>query len=449
MMIAMVIGLSAVGWQAPEASGNLLSRLISPRVMERETAARELEALGDAGRKLLESATESTNLELRAEAAVLLDRIEGRKLSEPSKVRLDLDGGTLMDATAAITRQTGVTFQLDPETDPRWRVPVLTIHEDLTLWDTIDQLSSRGQVGLDPLVRRSRITMQRDGRRMLQVPDLTFRTDLGPPPPTSNSGAFRTILLGLRLYQVRNFAQKPGMAGPLPPENSFSVQLQVRAEPRLTLASLDEPILTQALDDRGQSLMSDTPQVANVPPQRGFGDDMTRAGTHTLALRYPEKPGRTISVLSGSLKGLVVARRGEPMIVPLDRKQTPFTASGITLTIHDVRPAQNGQLAEVKLTLDGPESAANPIQTNGRFDPRTGLQPPPSAKGYLDFYDDQGKLCQRFDLGQMTMGVSMGKPFTLMVQPAPGAKFPTEARFHPAIWSLVEIPFEFHDVPMP
>ncbi len=451
MYFALAIGLSTLGWQADVPKQELVSRLTSPHVLERVNAARELEAMGEPGRKLLEASAESLDLELRAEIATLLDRIEGRSLSQASRFRLDLDKATILEATATITQRTGTSFRLEPEGDAKWRAPVVAIHEELTLWDAVDRILLQGSAYLQMppigVPRRGRF-VQRDGRRMTNLPDLTLKTDLGASPPTTNSGAFRISVLGLRLYQVRTFTQKLSMSAPQPPENTFTVQIQVRAEPRLLLASLDDPVLIEATDDLGQSLLQGGSKVSGVVTSRGLGEDLSRAGPLALALRYPAKPGKTITVLKGSVKGLVVGRRDDPLIVSLDRRKSPLTHHGTTLSILNVQPDPNGRATLIQLSLDGPEPTANPAQTNGRLDARSGLGVPPSAKGYLDFLDANGRVCQSDDLGQM-LNSSMGNAITIQVAAKPGLGPPVEARYYPASWSQIEVPFEFHNIPMP
>src|SRR4029079_1538376 len=125
-----------------------------------------------------------------------------------------------------------------------------------------------------------------------------------------------------------------------------------------------------------------------------------------------------------------------------------FAAGSVSVVVQGVRPGNDGREVGVDLGCDrgGPGGAApmyNPV------DPRAGLRSPPAAWGQVEFYDAQGRLCQAVDLANSGLGMGMANPLRLQIQPPEGVGPPTEARYFPATWATVEVPFLFRDVPMP
>lgn len=459
MTFGLLIGLMLLGRGGPDEARELVARLASAKSAERNSATDRLEALGEAALGALGEAAESGDLELRARAAALMDRIEGRRLGRPSLVKLDLAEATMAEAVAELSRQTGLSIGLEPEGDARWRAKRVTIREDepVPLWDALDRIGKAGDArvyqGGSPWQRRQRMMIQANpGRgRPAKLADLVLRpSDPSPIPPTFNSGAFRVTMLGLKLHQTRTFSRTPETLGQPESRSAFTAQFQVRAEPRLVLAAIDEPKILDARDDRGQSLVSSIAAPVVERPNRGFGDELPGGGPINVALLYPESPGKTIARISGTIRALVVGRRGPPTSIPLAGSEgKAFPIGEATLTLHEARPGANPREIVVQFSVTGPNSAGGYLPTQGMFDPRSGLRPPPSARGQVEFYDDRGRLCQVFDLGQNALGYTAGSRTTLTVQPPEGVGRPVEARYYAATWASVEVPFEFRDVPMP
>ena len=460
MPAALLIGLALVGQSPAEDPRVLVARLVSPKSAERASAEASLIALGERAADALEVACESSDLELRGIAAAMLDRIEGRLLVEPSRIAFHMRDNSPAEAAAEVTKQTGITIGLEPPEDPRWGVRTLTIDEEepLALWDALDRIAKAAHArvlgGGGPGDRRQRIMMFQNngGRRNPARPDLVLRpSEDAPSPPSSDEGAFRVILTGLKLHQVRNFARTRETVDSPEATSQFTAEMQVRVEPRLVLASLDDPVVVVALDDKGQSLVANESAVAPDRPRRGFADEMSRGGPIAITLRYPENPGKSIARLGGTIRALIVGRRGRPASVPLipgERETTFSMGDDATLTVHEVRPGANPRSAILVFTITDTFVNQNSA-TVGLLDPRAGLRPPPSARGQIDFLDAEGRLCQSFDIGQHGANFGEGTRTTLTIQPPDGVGPPTEARYHPASWTTLDVPFEFRDVPMP
>ena len=240
-------------WLNRSTSGNpqiLLEQLGATRYADREAAAKALEKLGREAIPVLRSARGSRDMEIRTRAAALLQRIEGSLLTMPTMVWLNFKDAPLADVVQALGRQTGMKVSLFPENLPRWKQERLSLQEaqPLPFWKAVDRLCAAASLQNDLELR---------GFSTRNQPSLVLTDRITRPVhPTSDHGPFRVSLVGLEFQRHVGFAVvmprvrgNPGqaehpavrqdLAPPQPrPVTSVqcSVQLQVTAEPRLTVS---------------------------------------------------------------------------------------------------------------------------------------------------------------------------------------------------------------------
>jgi len=455
-MLMPLLLAALLGSLAPDDAREAVAKLVSPRSAERDAAERAIEAMGDLALPALAEASDSPNLELRHRAAAITDALDGRRLARPTMVKLDYASRPPSEVASGIGREAGVTILIANDAPPRPREGLITLRADapVTLWEAIERLSKASTLRLDPPLppgfpQRAMLNNPGRRRRGPTMHDWILRPDDGSPAaPTSDSGAFRVSIVSLILNRNRSFVRTPDPGGTPPSSSYFQVGLSVRAEPRLAIASLEPPVVTEARDDQGRSLLpsaappSSGPPLARVP----FGEAPGSMPV-SISLALPDEPGLAIASLKGTVRALVVGRRNESVAIPLGAAAgKTFSIGSDSLTIHAVRPAPDGRDITLEFTLDnaGGNAALQPMMNPQ--DPRGGLRAPPMAKGQIEFYDARGRLCQRVDLGSMAM--SFGRQ-TITVQPAEGTGPPTEARYFGAAWAAIDIPFQFRDVPMP
>ena len=463
MILSVLLSIAAalVGDDPRDA----VAKLVSPRSAERAVAQRTLETLGDAAYPALGEAAESSDLELRHKAAQMLDAIDGRRLARPTLVPLNVTNRPLAEAVQAVAKSADVTILVEPDGDPRTRSKTITLTSDspVPLWEALDRLGRAGGLRIEPAINpaiRQRQMFAVNGmpprRRMMAGHEIVLRFGDGtlPSAPASDSGAVRVTVSSIVLNRNRNFVRTAENFAVPEATTAFSIGFQVRAEPRLTIASLDDARLIEARDDRGQSLLPGPETAAGSPVAKmGMGQGMeivARNQPLVFPLKYPEEPGRTMARLRGSVRALVIGRRGDPLSIPLgDAAGKTFSSGSSTVLVHAVRTAPDGRETTVEFTLDtmGGGIGAQPIFNP--LDPRLGLRPPPAAKGQIEFFDADGRLCQQVDLATVGMGFGSGGRTTVMVQPPRGTGPPTLARYHAATWTTIEVTFDFRDVPMP
>jgi len=283
----------------------------------------------------------------------------------------------------------------------------------------------------------------RSGQELILLPN-----DPGGAAPVVSSGAVQVTLLALHHQRDRVFFAN-SEASTAPSESvRFTARLQVRVEPRLTLAWVGAPQQFEAIDDRGQWLPRESFPITPRPPSPFNNGVGTRPGLLEIAMRYPERPGKTIERLRATIPVVIAGRRAEPLVAPLEGSSDQvFRVGDTTLVIHDVKalPEQRGTAIELTLTI--PELASPTTTHAWATGARSGPRLPSLSQPQLDFVDAEGRGCQSFGLGPDRLGDGTRK--TITVQPSPGTGPPVEVRYHELTWATVAVPFAFEDLPMP
>jgi hypothetical protein len=439
----------------------LVDRLGSPHFAEREEAAGALEQLGRLAIPALRAARAARDPEIRTRAATVSQRIEGALLTQPSLVRLDFEDQPLVEVVKSLGEQTGMRLGLVPENAAQWQARRVTLHEStpVPFWKAMDRLCE---------VARLSYNLGMHGSPRSREPIFQL-IDGGPRlvGPTSDSGPFRVSLVGLH-YQ-RDVTFSPEVAGfprrnfvpppPAPPgvdpapghapvvSEQFYAQVQVTAEPRLSV-SMNGPLkVLEAVDNRGQSLLPEPGE--GVPTQRfsGYFGLNTAALQLQAALRRPGQPGQSIRKLRGSLPVLVATRKPDPLVVTLQGASGKvFRNDEVTLSILDIRtaPATNQTSLEVVVRPNQPPTASIPGGANGPefLIPRQDLQ----HQQQMEVVDTQGRVIGWY---QASTFDAEGSRMTLTLTPQDPQAIPAELRYYGLARAVTEVGFEFSDVLLP
>ncbi|MBX6313662.1 MAG: hypothetical protein IRY99_12200 [Isosphaeraceae bacterium] len=467
MVLVKLTLLAALGLgpgSGPEAESEaaaLVARLGSARWADREAAAVALERLGRAALPALRAARQAKDPEVQTRAAALLERIESGLMVKPTLVRLDYRDRPLTDVVRDLGEQSRIGLALFPENNPALTSRRVTLQESepLPFWKAIDRLTQTARLQYNPMMQGMVVNGTRGAALIL--------TDgLAELPPISDQGPFRVLLTGLHYQRDRHFGPGHGVGMiiqngvPVPQGGRGSAEvfyalLQVMAEPRMILAQRGPLALTEAVDDRGNSLL---PPTSNPALQRhsGFFGYIGSSGAASLTLqaplRFPEMPGRTIKRLRGTIPVLAASRKDEPTIVNLaDGKGKPHRAAEVTLIVNEVRAdPNNAQMTEIDLTL---RSNGPPSETPGM--PARHLQEavqyrgPSNPQSPLEILDAQGRPYPQWFPKSQSFGPEEVR-ITLSLHPAGNAiGAPAQIRYYDFIRAATEINFDFVDVPMP
>jgi hypothetical protein len=392
----------------PRDPADLVARLGAPRYADRETAAQRLHELGRAAVPALRAAHDARDPEVRSRAAILLDRIEAEALLLPTPIRLEFRDRPLSEAVASIAAQAGVPMVLPPGDGQSERTIALRAAAPVPFWTAFDRLLEAGRLSEQPWTR------------ILPNPPEVFHLladDDQPPLRTSDHGPFRVAIHELR--RRRGYLE---------------LQVLVMAEPRLSLGTGDVTLL-EAVDDRGQTLLSPDSIGQIQPLDCGPRFWMGAVLPAQIYLKLPRRPGRQIARLRGSIALPVTARKGDPLAtVPLTRAAgRSYPNGGATLTITQV---ETGPDRRVLIALD--------IQPIGPRDVGLDFQ-----EGQIEVLDTRGQPLPRDD-ALLSRRRGRGRA-SLAFAPAgadPQAA-PTHLRVFDLIRTTTEIPFTFGDVPIP
>ena len=269
LLVVMLLG------QMPEEQaefGDLVSRLGAGRYAEREAASRSLEDLGRPALPALRAARGSRDPEIRNRASGLVQKIEGSLLTQATRVRLDFDQAPLTDVVRSLGQQAGFRVALYPENLPQWKHRKVTLRqpEPVPFWKAVDLLCDAAHAPAESGAARHRGPARADlrpDRRRGAGRHAQFRSRPVPGQPAGDPLPARPELRRPQgsarpAASVRRAGPRDRPGWPPPPRprispvtsEQFSAQLIVAAEPRLFISQNGALQVTEAVDNRGNSL---------------------------------------------------------------------------------------------------------------------------------------------------------------------------------------------------
>jgi hypothetical protein len=233
-------------------------------------------------------------------------------------------------------------------------------------------------------------------------------------------------------------------------DEQFYAQIQVAAEPQLSLSQIGPLKILDVIDDRGQSLQLETDPGQGPITQRVSGYFGVASGSTLqlhVPLRRPEVPGQSIRTLRGLLPIMVATRKPDPLVVSLQGAAgKSFHNDEVDLSVLDIRANPGTHQTSIDIM----------VRSNSNARPAAAFTPPGPGGAEL--------LIQRSDLHQQQIEVvdtegrvlawfqsrfdAEGSRMTLTLTPAAQAG-PAELRYYGLARAATEVRFEFSDVPMP
>jgi hypothetical protein len=456
---SLLLALQFVGQSPPSTNPHvLLEQLGAARYAEREAAARALESMGREAISVLQDARESRDIEIRTRAAALLQQIEGSLLTRPTMIWFNFDKVPLASVAQALSQQTGMKISLVPENLPRWKEDRFSLHETLPLpfWMAVDRLCAAGLLNYE---------VELSGFKSGCQPTLALTDrDTHSVHPVFDHGPFRVGLVRLEFHRNVEFAATPlrprgnaGLAEPRMVGQELAspkprpiarvqclVQLEVTAEPRMTISQAGALQILEACDERGNSLRIDGAGTSALNPSAEYLASSCSSVVHVgVPLNHPDNPGRTIRILRGSIPLRITARQGNPLVVPLAAAGgRVFESNGQQLSVHEVRDDPDNRQRQIELTIRTSRTgrtAASDEDTvpdlGSRFEPH--LQ-------HIEIIDTQGHVIPWFE----TSSDMEASRVTLTMAGSAGVE-PKEMRYYHLTETVVNVPFSFSEVPMP
>ena len=339
--------------QTPDPSPDpaaLVEKLGSASNAERE-ATKSLESLGSKALPALRSALKTGAPEVRSRAGALIDRIEGKLLLKGTYVRVDFQNATLQEIVDSLADQAGYEIWL-MQRAPGSESRRFTLHErePVPIWKAIEKICQAGRLTCnyqDMIVRK---TGQSE-------PGLVLHDQqAGLIKPTCSHGPFQFSVVSL-LYESQFSYDRPALpSAPIPgggaalkgmtrkgmasnressrvrtrgtsemfrgesePQRTarFQIGIRVVPEPRIISLEIGSVQLLEAADDQGNSLVA--PSGDEQPALGQVNVPMPMVGSNmVVSLRRPERPGKRIKTVRGTVEVQAFAARPDPLVIPLD-----------------------------------------------------------------------------------------------------------------------------------
>jgi hypothetical protein len=278
----VILPTCILGWVlalAPPDVSSLIDRLGSDDWTVRETAQRELVRAGRGAILPIEAALETqTDLEVRSRLESALTEIAENQLSGGSLITLDVRSMPLAEVIEKINEQADADISIMPAEFWGGQLPgpVTLKVEQASFWRTIDQLERAANVSVTPTPEGWRVMRDWGGRQV--------------DGQSIEAGAFQFFAVSAQLTRSRNFGRGQGT------QESFGLQLAVRAEPKIRLASGQAVVtITRAVDDLGNQLFAAQESMPIFLSADG------PAHFH-LPLRFPAEGGAAIAELAGRIE---------------------------------------------------------------------------------------------------------------------------------------------------
>ncbi len=248
--------------------------------------------------------------------------VASNELSRASMVRLDFADRPLDEVLREFGSPAPSRLAWHPDTPEAYRRQRLTIREagPLPFWTAIDRLCRAGELKYG--------AGSPNGRMDLGLP--VFRLFLAPGSetcPRADDGPLRLEAYYLAHSRQVNLVPNrpdektpPAYAPPLFGEmrEEFRIDFHLLAEPRLLISRVGSPLITEAVDDRGQPLLPADRRDFWLPQSYpgSLGAAQGCVGC-VLRLKHPERPGKVIKRLRMILPVEVVTLEPGRLVMPL------------------------------------------------------------------------------------------------------------------------------------
>jgi hypothetical protein len=427
---------SAYADAPPAVPGAKVSRLIedlgSRDFHLRDAATMALSRVGVEALPELQKARTSADPEVRRRLDELIPPLARKLALAPKLVTLHMTDRSIKDVLAELTRQTGYKIGAWPDEQPNGKDPqVYTFHlENVPFWQAMDQICEPG--GL--------ILQQGYGDDTLRV----YSQD-SYVPFTCYSGAFRVVAQGFTYNRNNQFGQVPRIggivqAGQARDNLQFSVMIAV--EPRLPMLRAGQMRILEAVDDEHHSM------VANNAPQMGdpFGRRYYYGGSYRSFLHNSQAPlflasktAQMVKKVRGVIPVTIVSAQKQIVVTErlLASKGKKFKAGGVTIQVEDVTEMP-GKQYQFRISISE--------ESKGGAEDGSLMQ---SFQQRLQVQDDKG-VARQMNVMSISQSGNNHIQFSFMLMPQAG-NVGVPNRLVYVNWETLdhEVPFEFHDLPLP
>lgn len=400
---------------SPAVQQKLLADLASDTWAVRQRAQENIVQLGPAALPMVEAALAKENdAEVRGALMTARDRINRDRILGPSYITIHLKNASPKDVFEQLNRQCFADLKVFPENlweQQKW--PAVTVDiEHEPFWKALNLIAASTGVTLNHYG---------EGLRLMRGAGFSA---MGP---SMVEGPF--LVLATRINRSQSVALANNSV-----RSDFSIQLAIYAEPKLKVLEASSVSLSQAMDDRGNSLLPDVSQTRSV---YGVGNN---AWNMTAPMRYPAHPGTHIAHLKGEAN-FIVATASQQLEIPniLSAHDETRTIGGLSITLHEVKKNVNGYEVNISTSHQAAGGQWESMQQ--------------SIYRQMKIYDAAGQAFEYRGMSSRTSNTGSEMTLTLAPLPSPDgheSKAPSKLVWEiPTSTTPVSVPFEFANLAMP
>lgn len=261
----------------------------------------------------------------------------------PARVTLNLEGASAEEAFDQIAKQAGIDVIIDnPSIWAQSDLVFLNV-KDAPFWPTFIKLCQQARVHFDQGYGRYGQNLTRSVRLFNSGGESRFAR----LPMTDSDGFVIFAQSAQRNYSL-------SYENPANASRSFFVQLMVLPDPGLSVVSLRQPVVSEAVDENGLSLMP-----LDSTARTSFGTQPNQLIQQTgVSLNYPAKGGKKIARLKGQLPAICLVRAEKVEIAkPLAARQVKKELPDYDVIIDTLKSSnendKNNRSYQLKVTFRG------------------------------------------------------------------------------------------------
>jgi hypothetical protein len=396
----------------------LIGQLADPDFRTREAAGRALQARADEALPQLRRAHETAGPEARRRLDDILRSLEQRVLLAPKRVTVRAINRPVSEIVGEISRQTGYRLQGD---QPGTRLTLDMV--DVPFWEAIDRLSLAA--GLIPSANDN------DGTVTLTHQDAYV-------PFVWHTGPFRLAASGFHVNRTLNFNAWPRD----PTRNigqhseNFQFAFAVAVEPKMPLVGTGQARATEAVDDRGRSLLiNDSNNAVHQAYYYSGGRSLMQYTGVQLAV--PDKDARKVRLLRGNVPVTVLLEQRPAIVIDkiLTAGKRKLTAGPVELEL--IKVTETGRNYGVELSVR--KATQSPVDDSNWVN---------SLYQRIELQDAKGRryLPQGFTENSSPSGVNGTFQFA---HDGRDLGPPERLVYYHWVTAQHAVPFEFRDLPLP
>jgi hypothetical protein len=290
-------------------------------------AKQKLITIGEPARDQIEKLSD------RKLADEILSAIDMNRVANGTRITLKVKDAPIDEVLKQITRQMGVPIRMfnraafgnrGNNAEPQ----LLTLeYNDQPFWDVMRDLCEKAGVG-----------PYNDGqqRRGMMLAPPNFGGNQLFNSPSYTSGAALCLMSNLSRNTKILFGPDQQ------PEYNFNASMTVMLEPKVRIGSwYSSPIMEEAVDDKGNSLLPKDPPSNASPtvPTAGMYRQSQNQASVSVALTYPAaNPGTKIAKLRGKARVNVTTRSELVEVNDISKEQTRKASNGARIVVRSVKP---------------------------------------------------------------------------------------------------------------